>query len=328
MERGPIFVAGLERSGTSLLFALLASHPNVAMTRRTNLWRHFYEQFGDLGESGNLDRCLATMTRYKRLRVLDPDFARLRRDFITGGARTYARLFALLEEQHAARLGRPRWGDKSLHTEQWTEPIFAGYPGARILHMIRDPRDRYASSRTRWALRRGGIGGGVAEWRASARLAIEHERRFPDRYRAVRYEDLASAPEATVRRLCDFVDEPYAPEMLAMGGAPRLLEQGSNSSYGSRPPGIIAPDSIGRFRDVLSAYEIRFAGRAAAEEMDRFGYPDEPVRFGPLARTRYSVATVPFETARAVAWRTVEGRRDRAGRPVPDYRMLDEVATP
>ena len=36
MERGPVFVAGLERSGTSLIFALLASHPNIAMTRRTN----------------------------------------------------------------------------------------------------------------------------------------------------------------------------------------------------------------------------------------------------------------------------------------------------
>jgi len=44
MERGPIFVAGPERSGTSLLFALLASHSQIAMTRRTNLWKHFYEQ--------------------------------------------------------------------------------------------------------------------------------------------------------------------------------------------------------------------------------------------------------------------------------------------
>ena len=74
---------------------------------------------------------------------------------------------------------------------------------------------------------------------------------FPERYRAVRYEDLASSPEATVRSICGFVDEPYAPEMLAMRGAPRLLEQGSNSSYGSRPPGVIATDSIGRFRVVL-----------------------------------------------------------------------------
>ena len=35
MSQGPIYIAGLERSGTSLIYALLASHPNIAMFRRT-----------------------------------------------------------------------------------------------------------------------------------------------------------------------------------------------------------------------------------------------------------------------------------------------------
>lgn len=322
MDRGPIFVAGLERSGTSLLYALLASHPRIAMTRRTNLWRHFYGQYGDLADRANLDCCLAIMMRYKRLRVLDLDPDRLRREFLAGPA-TYGRLFDLLERQHADRLGRPRWGDKSLHTEQWTGPILDAYPGARILHMIRDPRDRYASSRTRWAIRRGGIGAGIAEWRASARMAIEHEAKFPDHCRAVRYEDLASDPATTVRAICAFIDEEYEPAMLRMEGAPRLLERGSNSSYGSREPGVIATDSIGRFRTVLSAQDIGFAQHHAGREMAHFGYPVEPVSWSPLARTRYSVATVPFESTRSMLWRAIEGRRDRVGRPVPSYRLVD-----
>ena len=48
------------------------------MTRRTNLWRHFYGQFGDLAEPANLDRCLDTMRRYKRLVGLETDWERLR----------------------------------------------------------------------------------------------------------------------------------------------------------------------------------------------------------------------------------------------------------
>ena len=116
MSAGPIFVAGLERSGTSLLYALLASHPRIAMTRRTNLWTHFYGQYGELGDPANLDRCIDVLLRYKRIVKLEPDEVRLRRDFAQGPP-TYGRLFALLEEQHAQRLGRPRWGDKSLHTE-------------------------------------------------------------------------------------------------------------------------------------------------------------------------------------------------------------------
>ena len=325
MERGPIFVAGLERSGTSLLFALLASHPALAMTRRTNLWKHFYEQYGDLADPRNLDRCLATMARYKRLRVLQIDFVALRHAF-ESGPRTYARLFSLLEEQYAARAGRARWGDKSLHTECWTEPILDAYPGARILHMIRDPRDRYASSRTRWTLRRGGIGAGIAEWLTSAHLAADHSERHPTRYRVVRYEDLVTEPEATVRSVCRFVDEPFDARMLAMEGAPRLLDQGGNSSYGRRAPGVIATDSIGRYRTVLAAREIEFAQHVAGDEMLQFGYDLDVVPMGALARSRFTLTTLPFERARAGVWSTVDARRSRRGRPVPDYRLVESEA--
>ena len=66
---GPVFIGGLERTGTSLLYALLASHPAIAMTRRTNWWTYFYDRFGDLAKDENLDRCLATIRRYRRQRA-------------------------------------------------------------------------------------------------------------------------------------------------------------------------------------------------------------------------------------------------------------------
>lgn len=324
MAPAPVFVAGLERSGTSLMYALLASHPRIAMTRRTNLWTHFYGQYGDLGDDANLDRCLDTMMRYRRLVKLQPDCARLRRDF-RAGERTYGRLFALLCDQHAERLGRPRWGDKSLGTERYARPIFDAYPEARVLHMIRDPRDRFASSLTRWQQRRGGIGAGTAEWLASARLALRNERERPGAYRVVRYETLVSAPEAAVREVCDFIDEPFAPEMLSLQGAPAFADRGSNSSYGQRTPGTITTSSVGRFREVLSPRQIAFVQRTARDEMARFGYAPEPVEFPVLGRVCFAVETVPLENARLLAWRAREALRDRRGRPVPAYRLVEVV---
>lgn len=325
MERGPIFVAGLERSGTSLMYALLASHPGIAMTRRTNLWKHFYGQFGDLREEANLERCLDKMRRYKRLAVLDPDWDRLERD-LRSGERTYPRLFDLLETQWADRVGRPRWGDKSLNTENYADPIFAAYPGARILHMVRDPRDRFASAVTRWHGRRGGVGAGAAEWLASVRLAWRNEHRYPDRYRIVRYESLATEPEARVREISAFVGEPFAPEMLSMQGAPVLLDKGGNSSYGPQDPGVISTRSIGRYRDVLSPRQIAFIQLVGRDEMARLDYELEAVRLGIAQRVGYAVRDVPIESAHLFAWRTREVLRDRAGRPVPAYRLLEPEA--
>ena len=322
MTTGPIFVAGLERSGTSLAYALLASHPRIAMTRRTNLWTHFYDQYGDLADPANLDRCLARMMSYKRILKLEPDEDRLRRDF-ADGPHTYARLFALIEEQHAERLGKPRWGDKSLNTEKYAEAILDAYPEARILHMIRDPRDRYASSYTRWQSRRGGVGAGTAEWLASVALAEEFAARFPDRYRIVRYEDLASNPEQLVPEICRFIDEEYDPAMMAMGGAPSLTEKGFNSSYGPVEGIQISTSSIGRYREVLRPGQIAFVELVAGDAMARQGYEADDARPGGLAAVAHWLGRVPLELARLTAWRLRERIRDRRGRPVPEYRIVE-----
>jgi hypothetical protein len=325
MERGPVFVAGLERSGTSLIYALLASHPNIAMTRRTNLWRHFYGQYGDLGEPANLDRCLETMRRYKRLVVLELDFDRLRTDF-RAGEPTYAALFAALESQIADRMDRPRWGDKSLHTEHYAEEIFDAYPGARILHMIRDPRDRFASSYARWKVRRGGVGAGTAEWLSSSRLAGRNQRRYPDRYRIVRYETLATEPEATLHDICGFIGESFTAAMLTMEGATTFRDEGSNSSYGPRDPGVISTSSIGRFRDVLSPRQIACIQLLARTEMASFAYEPDALRLSPGQRLRLAFLDLPVETAHLMVWRARERARDRAGRPLPSYRLVENMA--
>ena len=325
MDNGPVFVAGLERSGTSLLYALLASHPRIAMTRRTNMWTHFYGQYGDLGDDRNLDRCIDVMLQYKRLVKLDPDESRLRREF-GSGAPTYARLFALIEQQHADRLGKPRWGDKSLHTERYAEPIVASYPGARILHMIRDPRDRFASSLARWEVRLGGVGAGTAEWLSSARLAETNQARFRDQYMIVRYETLATYPERTLQQICGFINEPYAPEMLQMDGAQQFRDQGSNSSYGARQVGVISTDSIGRFTTVLSNRQVAFIHAVAGRTMRSLGYDLDPVPLSPGERLAFGLVDLPLEMVRLLAWRVRHHVRNHAGRPVPDYRLVPRHA--
>jgi hypothetical protein len=313
MERGPIFIGGIERSGTSLIYALLASHPNIAMTRRTNLWTYFYRQYGDLKERANFERCLAAMLRYKRLLKLQPDAERLRREFAQAEP-TYARLFALIEEHHAERLGKPRWGDKSLNTERYAEQIFAAYPNAIILHMVRDPRDRYASAVTRWKVNRGRIGVGTAVWLGSVRLAERNQQRYPKRYKIVRYETLAGQPEETLREICAFIGEEFSPAMLGMDGAELFRDAGGNSSYGGHEVGRISTKSIGRYRKVLSQREIAFMQQYARREMIAYAYQFDPIQFSARDGMLYALVDQPSNLVRIAAWRAMEAIRDRTGR--------------
>jgi Sulfotransferase family len=300
------------------MYALLASHPRIAMTRRTNWWTYFNGRFGDLSDDANLSRLLDTMLRYRRHRKLEPDRDRLWRD-LRNGPPTYARLFALMEAHHAERLGRPRWGDKSLHTERYADIVFDEFPLATIIHMIRDPRDRYASVIKRWKRVRGGIGAGTAAWMGSVDVGERNAARFPDRYRVVRYEDLASAPEATMRAVCDLIGEPFVPEMLEMRGADTFREAG-NSSYGTIPEGTISTKSIGRYRSVLRPEEIAFVEARAGAHMRRRGYELDAPR---VNRIRYRLVDYPVNLAKMVGWRAREKAYDLTGRDPQTHTLVE-----
>lgn len=323
LTRGPIFVGGLDRSGTSLIYALLASHPRIAMTRRTNWWSYFHGQYGNLEDDADLDRLLEVMGRYRRHRKLHLDLRALRMQF-RSGRRTYGRLFGLLESQHAARLGKPRWGDKSLHTERYAAVIFADFPDAHIIHMIRDPRDRYASVLNRWHHLRGGVGAATAAWLASIRLAERNARRHPGRYLILRYEDLTSMPDTQLRRVADFVGEPYDEQMLGMLGAEGFRSSGGNSSYGGFEAGSISTKSIGRYREALSIAEIAFIQARAGSSMRAHGYGSVSTPMSGAARLTYLLWGQPLNVLKMTAWRLREQVRDISGRS-PNAETLEDT---
>lgn len=323
---GPIIVTGADRTGTTLLYALLGSHPAVSMVRRTNLWRWFDQRHGDLADPDNLDRCLDAMLRYRRLRVLEPDRVALRAAFLAG-APTYGRLFDLLHRQHADRHGRRRWADKSLHTEHHAERVFAELPDARIIHMVRDPRDRYASIVRRYDGRSKGLGAAMGRWSASVRRGHRNLRRYPDRYLLVRYETLAVAPEPTLRSICAFIGEDYDAGMLRMDGVVGDSDRDGNSSFGRIAPGTISTASIGRYGSILTARQIAFIQASAGRMMRAHDYTPQPVRLSARDRAVFYLADLPWGTARLIGWTASQALGERRDGGVPEHRLTSPAAT-
>lgn len=315
----PVFVAGPDRSGTTLMFALLASHPDICMVRRTNVWRYFDRRYGNLADPNNLERCLDDMVRYRRMRHLEPDPSRIRREFLAGPP-TYGRLFGLFYAHHAERHGKSRWGDKSLHTEHYADRVFAEFPDARIVHMVRDPRDRYASVRRRNGQDLSRVGAATARWLESTRAARRNAQRHPDGYLIVRYEDLVHDPTATVQRVCAHIDVPFTPEMLTLAGLPDMRERGANSSFGDLEVGAISVRAVGRFREVLDPAELAFIQAVAGRELAALGY--EPVRcdLDAAGVVRFYAWELPVQGARMLGWIAL-ARVRRPRQRVPAFRL-------
>jgi hypothetical protein len=323
MNNGPILVTGADRSGTSLLYAILASHRDVSMIRRANLWRWFDHGFGDLSDPINLDRCLDTLIRYRRLDALAIAPEEIKAVF-AGGDKTYGRLFRTIFEAYATRNGTIRWGDKSLHEEHHTDRIFQEWPDARVVQLMRDPRDRHASVIRRYPDQRKGLPSITGRWIDSHLAARRNLTVYGDRYRVIRYETLAQEPEKTMRELCDFLELEYEPSMLAMNAVDEQRDQGGNSSFGPQTPGSISTRSIGRYAEILDSTELAFIERLCREGMDEYGYP--PSR--PQPGAGFWVTEFPVLAARTSLWRLDEARQRRRGHRIPERRLLSDETDP
>ncbi len=298
-QDGPIFIGGTSRSGKTWMRFMLSSHPNLAVSRRTNLWTRHEGRYGDLSQEANLDRCLDALLRSKHVRLLNPDPQRLHREFRQGSP-TYARLFALLHEHYAQAMGKARWGDQSEGIEACAERVFAAYPSAKLIHMVRDPRDSYEAVRTRTAegaAGRRGIGGATAAWRDSVRLAQRNARQYPERCLIVQYETLMLRPEETLRNVCTFIGEAFDPAMLAMDEVPRFQ---TTTAAGQSP---LSTAYIGRYRQALSPREIAFIQLYAGRELGEYGYQLDTLRLSLPDRLSFWLADWPANWLRAVAWR-------------------------
>lgn len=219
MTGGPVLLGGVSFSGKTPLGIALDAHPRIAVSRHTAMWRRFLGRFGDLERPANLERCLDAMLADVDVARLQADRSRLERELSNGGRLTYVRLFSLFHEQHAERVGKPRWADQMGLLERHADLILTSDPSAQMIHMVRGPL-----SRARVAARVSGrrpttVARQAARWAHSARLARRNARRYPGRYLVMHYEDLDSGPEPALRRVADFLHEDYCDAMAAAAAA-------------------------------------------------------------------------------------------------------------
>jgi hypothetical protein len=329
---GAVYVGGLDLSGKTTMSAYLTSHSRIAIPAVGSImWTYFYRQYGDLARPKNLERCLHALLTYQHVTSLQPDVERVRADFAQGPP-TYARLFEIFLVHFAQREGKPRWGAQTGPLERHVPELIDAYEGVRIIHMLRDPRDRYLASLELWPNRRGRAGGATARWQYSTRLAEEYAVRYPAQFLVIRFEDLITSTETTMRLVCAFLGEQFEPSMLEMARAPRprdrLVGAAAHAANGAGPK-ILSPEHIGRFRGRVPLAELEFMQQRAGRRMVRHHYDLEPVELSSWGRVRYPVVDWPSQMTRMVAWRAREGLQERLPRPLrrrPERRMRVDPA--
>ncbi|MFM7271135.1 MAG: sulfotransferase family protein [Actinomycetes bacterium] len=283
-------IIGCPRSGTTLLRAMLDSHPLLAVPPESYFLVPVLREAASYRTADGIDRPaimrdIAANVSWPSWQV-DPSVL----DGIAAdeSLTTVPATLRAVYDRYAALHGKVRAIDKTPRHTEHVALIDRSYPDCRFVHLVRDGRDvvpslqsmpyfpaRFADATLYWRDR-------VLSGR-EARTVVG-----PARYHELRYEDLVTDPERHLEALCRFLAVEYAPEML---------------DYTSRAESVISGTVGGaahenirraptRTRDWHTDMDRRDVARfeaLAGDALAIFGYdrgpsPSVPVRLEAMAR--------------------------------------------
>jgi hypothetical protein len=277
-----IVMGGAPRSGTTLLRKLLDRHPQICAGAETKLFVPAAFNLAWLAEAYAIPR--AELEAMRRAAASQGSFI----DAFAGRARADA--------------GKARWAEKTPQNIRHLDWILDRFPGASVIHVIRDGRDVVCSMREhpdwRWvagAWQKVLVPRPLA-WYAQRWMedtAAGMARRSESRYVEVRYEDLVSDPTVALRSICASLGVPADAAWLdevggtargesrgiASGGGPGTvataaeLDRGQGRQ-GARPDyeGVVTAVSVGRWQRDLSVPEQQEVERLCGARLRELGY--------------------------------------------------------
>jgi hypothetical protein len=221
-----VFIVGCPRSGTTLLRNLVTRHPQLAITPETHWIPRYYDERLDVTPDGFVEPHLLTRLgnhrRFPKLRLEPAAVADL---LAEGEPLSYAEFVSGVFDLYAERQGKPLAGDKTPRYVRSIPTLHALWPHARFVHIIRDGRD-VCLSVLDWE-RANLAAGRFATWSEDPvstcalwwEWNVQLGRRDgaalePGLYLEVRYEALVEDPERECRRISDFLELPFADEMV------------------------------------------------------------------------------------------------------------------
>ena len=220
----PVFVLGLERSGTTWLANILGNHPDAVAVQSEDhfgvhesiFFSHFARAYGDLADDANFRRFAEDFTTsdYYLLSGLPAKWLTERRP------RTYAEAFGLVMDEMANRAGARVWIEKSPSHTLLAEDLAREFPDARFVGIVRRPQ---AVINSHLSL----AGEPVPRYPRRARTVFRMARdcslyeRWLSRFCRGRddavfttYEELRADPERETARICEHIGIEFTPSML------------------------------------------------------------------------------------------------------------------
>ncbi|MGE0824518.1 MAG: sulfotransferase [Candidatus Binatia bacterium] len=232
----PIFIGGCERSGTTLLGAMLGSHRAYLCVPEMQ-FKFDIRRLIDPGQEDlvNASAILRTIARRASFRIWDLglDLSALPDEQLT--CRSLIEWLVLL---YGRKVGKPAprfWVDHTPKNIRYARTLFQLFPDARLIHIVRDGRAVAASVLPLdWGPN--AIESAAHFWAERLAYGFAAESHWSEQVIRVRYEDLVRDPHGTLQDLCAVFGIPFDSAMSQANGfhVPQYTA-GQHALIGQRP---------------------------------------------------------------------------------------------
>jgi len=301
----PFYIIGTERSGSNLLRVILNAHPNIDVPHPPHIMRYFgplAAGYGDLSQTDNRRRLVNDILRLINTHISPWDME-LDAEKVVAESSDLMSIVGAIYDQHCAHTNKQRWGCKSTFMVHYVEDALRRDPGARFIWLVRDPRDVAASSRQSvfspcHPVRTARL------WREQQIQAIELKARYPDAVHRLRYEDLLVDPETHIGLVCDFLGEPFVPELLNHQNTPAAKKGAALSESWKNTAAPILKGNSGKFKTAMCDAEIAMVESITDELMDDLGYErDQAGQTAPIREFEITLRNAAERTR--IEWRSL-----------------------
>lgn len=275
------FIVGSPRSGTTLLAMMLDSHSELAMPPET----HFLPKLGSLVASAEnpKESFFEAITHHARWPDFQLDVSEFRRKLAALSSPfqlndALRQFYGLYSES----LGKPRWGEHTHFYGNYQKLITKLFPEAHFIHVIRDGRDVALSLQKCWWTSND-LKEQAVSW--SERVTTIRQARSAH-YMEIRYEELVQSPEATLQRVCEYLDLPFQMEMLLYhrraGERLQYKLKGLETNFSVSGEGRLAlhqllflppdPSRIGVWKRSMTEEDLAAVESVAGDLLNELGY--------------------------------------------------------
>lgn len=278
LKEKPIIMIGAERSGTTLVMAMLGCHPRIAVPEVVwyySRFRPYMYTYGDLKKDENFRTLAEEMvfglkTPFWGMKVNPRTIV----DEIISDVKekSFAGIYCAMHERFAREAGnKPRWGEKTPYNLFFVKEILEDFPNAQFIFITRDGRDASADY-LESAFGPTNIFCAAQVWKM-CQNAVQpwREKLDSSQWIDVKYEVLVREPEKVLKQVCDFLGEKYDPAMLEFHKTDLAKARGATKDH--KPLGHAASDKyIGIYKNLLSLREQRIFTAVAGNELVDSGY--------------------------------------------------------